>query len=401
MQPQIRELLRTLVHTSLLLRVQRIVDQEVTAESAHHTSHPPVQRIYLTDDDLVIQALLLPELELLLRAGDIVDVRRFRLQKSRRTNGTGHIVFLSILDCEIVQRAVSLEQVVREEEEGGFIRDASPPTFATTNTSRKRSSSETTEVLDDLRAPPSKHPHSEATPAAQTNHETRAHEDMMAPSGTQESDDFETVTPDIATTQKRRRALRELDVNSSPHFNKQHVGKFDSSPTRMPQIHVATPSITPLAALPTFVPSTPVTVLVILSWIGQALLRPSQAFPPKRHVKLHDISISKLFSGVSLAVYVDAASFKPDRGTIALLQDIVVQRCGSGNGQVNECFMLNCYANLPAKLEEKGVDSKWYIDDEDELRDMGLGRQIDELKGWWDRREMSRQGSAVQSKQTQ
>ncbi|KPI35414.1 uncharacterized protein AB675_11657 [Cyphellophora attinorum] len=458
MKSVIAEILRTGVrHVPLLLRVERVIVQGGKAVSAEGSTgrrrrrSNTIHRLYLTDDELIVQALLLPELDLEVNEGDQLQIHKYAVRKAARKEQTGHVVFFGIEDCDNLTR-LRPDTAAAVEEEGGFIREPGSATFTSAQPStRKRSaSSVSSEDFENTLLPPSKQPRLESSLDIPSDDE------MSTPGATQESeDDFEAFTPNANITQHRRQALRELDPNRSFYFDAVTFTKPKPSSTPAPaakqpqptagkspasklttadragsttkapaSIPIPSPSpptplnaleITPLSALPSLDPSSPTTILGIITWTSPNLLRPSPAFPPKRHVKIHDISIGHLFSGVSLAVYIDAATFKPQRGTVALLQDVVVQRCGSGSGEVNECFMLNAYANLPAKLAEKqkkgmngdgdgggggsSGDGKWFIDDEDQLLALGLEAEVDELRTWWNEREAKRAGTAARSTQ--
>jgi hypothetical protein len=454
MRPVIAEILRTGVrHVPLLLRVERVAAQTVKEaageKGGRRRRSNRVSRLYLTDDEFVVQALLLPELELEVKQGDQLQIHKYTVHKAARKGQAGHIVFFGVEDCDNLTR-LRPDNEAAEQAEGGFIRErTSFSTFTSAQPStRKRTAYDvSSEGLDTALPPPSKQVRLDQSPDISSD------DNMSAPRATQESeDDFEAFTPNAHMTQHRRQALRELDSNRSSYFSPGSLNKPRSSspstPARKPPqstavqqplskpasadqpqqptklrpsslspkpsaLPVSPFAITPLSTLPSLEPSTPTTILGIVTWTSPKLLRPSPAFPPKRHVKIHDISIGQLFSGVSLAVYIDAAGFKPRRGTIALLQDVVVQRCGSGIGEVNECFMLNAYANLPGKLAEKqkglredgggtagsGSEGKWFIDDEDQLLALGLEAEVDELRTWWEEREAKRAGTAARSTQ--
>lgn len=391
MRACLAELLRTAHHPrSLLLRIEKIVPQRVSDDKTRgDRAAQKSTRLYLTDEELIVQALALPELHLCIKVGDILDIRRFEVFRARRKTRPGQVLFLGIQDCEVLPREESTASTSRDQ--GGFIREsltASPPRATS---SRKRLYSETTRGQSPT--PPPVSGQSKSEPRASEPEESLP-VNMVEPSGSQSSDDFETSTPDAAATQRRRQTLHKIDGATSPHFNESPPTIPDApEPEAAPAM--VRPPLTNLVSLPSLAPSTPVTVLAIVTWTGQTLLRPSRAFPPKRHIKLHDPSIAHLFTGVSLAAYIDAPNFKPARGTIALLQDVVVQRCASGGGEVSHSHMLNAYSNLPEKLEAKGEQSSWFVDDEETLRAIGLGEKIDEMHGWWEQREMKRAGGAI------
>ena len=417
--PAISELLRTGHLAPLLLRVDRIVPQEVVTEDKKGKARVArVHRIFLSDDQLIIQALLQPNLGLEIAEGDILKIHKYTVRKARKLDQSGQIVFLAVQDCDIVAQADKDPSPTPAEDQGGFIRDKSASTFTAPSARSKRRSSDVSD-LDPTVPPPSKQPRLALSFEVESDSESEPA--MSAPSATQQSDDFETFTPNKQMTQFRRQALRELDPTTlaqqnssvfregtaakSSHLdcNKTHLltpqksaAIKSPSPPTLSQPIAAEPQVTHLARLSETAPSTPVSILAVITWTGQTLLRPSPAFPPKRQIKLHDISIGNLFLGVSLAVYIDATNFKPPKGTVALFQDVVVQRCGSGggDGEVNMNFMLNAYANPPTKLHDKGVESNWYIDDETQLSAMGLEAEVEELKEWWADREGER-SSAV------
>jgi hypothetical protein len=381
MQPCLSELLRT-AHAppSLLLRIEKVVATAV-ANSNEAEAATNLSRIYLSDNELVIQALVSPRLQLHVAEGDLLEIKEFEVKKARRKRLPGHIVFLAVYDCEMVERAANLP-VSDAEEAGGLLHNTVTASSSDRHSKKRKLSTSSTTL-----PPPSRQP---ATTQTTEDGEEEESSSMDIPSGTQSSDDFESTVPDPATAQKRRAMLHNLDKSTSSYF-----GQTPSKPAPRfvpptPSPVVPTVQITDLASLPVLSPSTPVNVLVAISWIGQSLLRPSPAFPYKRHAKLHDLSVGSFFSGVSLAVYIEAKDFNPDRGTIALLQGVVVQRCGPGIGEVHESHMLNAYANLPAKLKEKGIETPWLITDRSALEEMGLDEKVEQLEEWWEEREMKR-----------
>lgn len=134
-QPQLAELLRTCVQpSSLLLRIVHVelldiesrLDESNTSASIDSTSAPEVTRRYalkyvLSDGELMMQALLHRKL---LRdtadivVGDLLDIRRFAVKKSRRLQGHDHVVYLAVEDCHFLQQVRSIAQVSVEEKAG-------------------------------------------------------------------------------------------------------------------------------------------------------------------------------------------------------------------------------------------------------------------------------------------
>lgn len=96
--------------------------------------------------------------------------------------------------------------------------------------------------------------------------------------------------------------------------------------------------------------------------------KPNSPFPPKRHIKIHDPSISSRRVGVTVAIYVDAKDFLPEVGTVALFRGVTMQRW---EGEV----ILNAYANL------KDCGEEWFVTGEETLEEMG--HDVKGLRRWW------------------
>ncbi|KAK5075437.1 hypothetical protein LTS08_001497 [Lithohypha guttulata] len=160
LEPQLAELFRTLVQPhSLLLRVAHFEvvhprPDQVTSDDASKdatTSQNPrgyAHKILLTDGYLTVQALLhrqvsrlggVPDVEI----GDLVDIRRFQLKKSPRTNGRGQVVYLAIFDCQFIARSDTTTDRLRDS-----IFEESPAN------GRKRKSSTSDEPRDRMNLPP-------------------------------------------------------------------------------------------------------------------------------------------------------------------------------------------------------------------------------------------------------
>lgn len=110
-------------------------------------------------------------------------------------------------------------------------------------------------------------------------------------------------------------------------------------------------------------------VLGLVTWISPSLIhKPNSPFPPKRHIKIHDPSISSRRVGVTVAVYVDAREFVPEAGTVVLFRGVTMQRW---EGEV----ILNAYATLKDGGEE------WFVDGDERLEEMGY--DVKGLRRWW------------------
>ena len=174
------------------------------------------------------------------------------------------------------------------------------------------------------------------------------------------------------------------------------------------------------------------TTLAIISWTGGTLLhRPGSPFPPKRHLKIIDPSLtssrppsredqarplsrasanpsrpgsssslaafkpeSTFQDAVTVAVFIDAANFKPNSGTIALFRGLVMQRLPNGD------VILNAYGRLAGQRftapenaiqpladhfgpETRDSNSHWFITDHDHIRALGYGGKLDYYNEWW------------------
>lgn len=166
-----------------------------------------------------------------------------------------------------------------------------------------------------------------------------------------------------------------------------------------------------------------VTTLAFIAWAGTSLIRqPASSFPPKRHLKIVDPSLASsqpqsrqnaamnrpifqaqttLQDAVTVAVYLDAAHFKPPAGTLALFRGLVMQRLANGN------VILNAYGSLRNQrfeddvvssgngghvpvsvdgIESHEFDSHWFVTNQDTIRALGYGSKLDYYLEWWKER---------------
>jgi hypothetical protein len=123
-------------------------------------------------------------------------------------------------------------------------------------------------------------------------------------------------------------------------------------------------------------------LLAVISWVSPSLIhRANTPFPPKRHIKIHDPSIIDRYSGITVAVFVDAEKFKPSVGTVGLFRGLTMNWVQGGQDVI-----LNRY---PFK-DGEGVDGarEWFIGDEGRLAEMGY-----DVEGWkasWNERSRAR-----------
>ena len=201
-QPCIAELLRTCVYpATLLLRVEKILeddDEKAQPEGSQeqHTknsgTHNTTYTLYLGDGDLMVQALLAPQLHPLIRLqetteGSLIELREYTFRKARRRSGKGEVIYVAVDDyvCITLSRPTTSEAHNISVNGGGFVvenerlftRDQSPAHI------QVPSSPPIGEMPKDV------------------------------PSS-QESCEYETITVDQEAVKKRRQALHELSSNS-------------------------------------------------------------------------------------------------------------------------------------------------------------------------------------------
>ena len=450
LRPCIAELLRTCVHPdSLLLRLEKVVTEilkynrvegqardELSASKGEDDYPKEVHRLWLSDGELMIQAVMEHPLHHIFATensgpGSLLDIKRFRVRRGKRVHSAGEVIYLAIADYEPVLSAnlATLTEVEALANEGGFIREE------TQSPNKKRK--------PDLPINESLHYHPSAMPSAPSS---------------QESDGFETAKVDPEVLERRRQVLHELGSNTQPlpSWNtsccepqrkrrrlleknestiippadnntprsvarmdggkavdgvlpgsslsqgglnastpaQQHIrsGHALSAPntameTKMPVSTPAAPGgpLHKLSSLLQQQPYSPLpsrnytcSIFAVISWYSPNLIYPRHAqspFPPKRHIKIHDPSIASRYAGVTLAVYDNAGTFKPKVGTVALFRGVVMQRW---EGEV----ILNAYARRADQDSDSEQGERgWYVDNEDDLR--GMGYDVKTMRDWW------------------
>ncbi|KAK5093928.1 hypothetical protein LTR70_004454 [Exophiala xenobiotica] len=179
-----------------------------------------------------------------------------------------------------------------------------------------------------------------------------------------------------------------------------------------------------------------ITTLAFISWIGTSLIhRSGSPFPPKRHLKIVDPSLpssrpvsrdnqppqvlgnltftaqTAFQDAVTVAVYIDAANFKPVAGTLALFRGLVMQRLANGD------IILNVYGRLKEQRFDDGPETNasspvladpndtrspnphWFVTDEAKIRALGHGSKFDYYREWWNAKHQG--DSSVQTKHRQ
>ena len=127
LQPSIAEILRTCVlPLSVKLQVEHVVPTRTRRED--NPTEPDVRgeetpaniRLYVSDGVLTIQAMLLGHSSSFNSpfVRDVLELTKFEVRKSRRTSGSGHVVFLAVKEYSKSESERDLDV----DGEGGFIR---------------------------------------------------------------------------------------------------------------------------------------------------------------------------------------------------------------------------------------------------------------------------------------
>lgn len=117
------------------------------------------------------------------------------------------------------------------------------------------------------------------------------------------------------------------------------------------------------------------TIFGLVTWVSPSVIK-KPGFPLKRHIKIHDQTIGKRYSGVSISIFRDAQNFVPKVGTIALFRGLTAQWW-------EKEVILNAYER---DCREEG----WVIWDEGLLD--ASGYDVHGLRTWWEKRNQHHAG---------
>lgn len=401
--------------------------------------------LWLSDGELMIQAVLEQSLHYMFETGicaigSMLEITRFRVRRAKRIHGLGDVIYLAIEDCETVPlvNPTTSTEAYNLSNEGGFIREGTPSPrrkrrFSSPLAECLRHPSSPTAVRDaplsqesewdgfetievdaevlDRRRQALRGLSSNTKPAASLNasgdqtlrkrrkllnneaesvsishgrHDTAVHfadedggkalEDPIS------SDDLpQAESSKFLAIHQRKRPIPPLLASIKPSA----ITPATSSSTT-PPLHTLISLLQPPSHLPLPSRNYACSVLAIISWCSPNLVFPRHAqspFPPKRHIKIHDPSIAFRYAGITLAVYDNARTFKPEIGTVALFRGVVMQRW---EGEV----ILNAYARRPDRdrdvREDEDRERGWYVDDEERL--VGMGYDVTGMRDWWSKR---------------
>ncbi|KAK5467179.1 hypothetical protein LTS15_000150 [Exophiala xenobiotica] len=375
--------------------------------TAHRDIVPDCLRLAVSDGQLQIQAVLARHLhrkELLeLQKGDLIEVRDFQIRSAPRLSGQGRVVFLAVDACQWIGRDDVNE--IEPEFEGGFVREGTEedtidmdPTTRNPGT-RGESALGFTEASIDMHAPGKRHYDSSSEENSPPKKRHLQQPAMAKRKSTSTSGPRPSLTwpADESNVGREHTNVDEIDVPSSVRPSLNVDGKLTTGTTsqfasvRAP-VHTLSSLLDAGSTLPRR--SYTCTILAVVSWVSPSIIqKPNTPFPPKRHIKIHDQTISHRQAGVTVAVFVDAKNFLPKIGTVALLRGVVMHRFADD-------VILNKYAT-PASADPKGSGSgsvslaessfpeqDWFITDPEKLMEMGF--DVSSVRTWWEERERSR-----------
>jgi hypothetical protein len=413
LEPCIAELIRTKYHPpSLLLRIEKILTTNVGDSQAF--------RLFLSDGELVIQAALKAATHRFVSTGEVEEesvivVERYRLERGRRLNGKGEVLYLGIENFRpAVQFATTRidadkrfptqvrqdhdyhdgdERMVQRRRVGSPSKDADDTVLLSPNsgsvqeckadTDSGEDASEESDVafentaIDDIALDLRRKPLRASTQSSQkvwkdpsnSADETRSPQNVSSShlkADSPKHEDDELTTEDSTTVSK----LSRLTMPSS-------------SPRRFLLPITQQLNLVTLAEL--FQRSRELSrpmrrnyicdVFGVVSWVSPEVIKRPKV-PPQRDLRILDPTSSDHSKGVLLTVLTGAEYFLPDVGTVGLFRRL---RTHEWEGMSLKAYEVDC----------KGRE--WFITNEAKLN----GFDVEGMKRWWEMRQR-RQESAEQ-----
>ncbi|ODH50478.1 hypothetical protein GX48_03439 [Paracoccidioides brasiliensis] len=442
-RPCIAELLRTGYQPSeLILRVERVIEVLITPGTAtaspSSTSEQPKRRsfrIFLSDGELVIQALLGKALHPLaltgeIMAGSVVSLDRFEVRKGERIGEDGgHVVFLAVYGfrClggtrtghrrawasatargnEVEKRAAERKRK-RKDDGGNDEDDVVDESKRTEKHFRLSHVDEGMKISEDVHAF-----------KAQESEYSSENLDRVFDAGNevvQVLKDFETLyhqtcpgvcpgqpapmqepeksipqelpvlndgLPESPEARKPTTPIPSLPTGETAHTIIQNSKIPTPRPFKLPGI--LKPINRPLNLLTLsqlLHPPKPLPkrnylcdILAVISWISPTIVKRPH-MPPKRDLRIMDPSLEdhQQRTGVSVSVFANAATFNPPVGTVGLFRSLKTHEW--------EGVSLNAY-------EKDCLGREWFVSDRGKLREIMEGDRcggrfdVEGLEGWW------------------
>lgn len=377
-------------------------------------------------------------------AGNSIILKKFRIRRAQRLNGPGEVVFLGIADCEIVRSDMHAQQTQTKKRPAVEYLEGKQREWSRLKRAKVRpgaSVSQSSSELGNTHRWKATHgnpgqdsdsddfetivfDHNDIDRKRKALHELSINRSFESENSVTPKDTRPTAIhtnpqpagpnpvhngfPTTRTTTRSDPRTSAPDAAKSPYPNQQHddpattsnatttitslaplAARQPKGPQQEKQQQQQPPYHTLLSLLSPSLPnkSYPCTVFATISWVSPTVLpprHPHSPFPCKRHVKIHDPSISARHSGITVAVYCDAANFRPRVGTRALLTGVVMQRTVGGE------VILNAYERL---MREDGPSrARWFEDDERVLEERGW--DVEGMRAWWEQRERERENKS-------
>ncbi|EEH39059.1 hypothetical protein PAAG_01521 [Paracoccidioides lutzii Pb01] len=442
-RPCIAELLRTGYQPpELILRVERVIEvlitsSTTTASSSSSTSEQPKRRslrIFLSDGELVIQALLGKALHPLaltgeIIAGSVVSLDRFEVRKGERIGEDGgHVVFLAVYGfrclggmrtghsrawasatargSEVEKREP--ERKRKREDDGGNDEDDVDEFKRTEKRFRLSDVDEGMKISEDVHAFKAQKSEylsenldrvfdagNEVVQVLRdyetTDHQTRPGVCPGQPAPIQEPEKcipqelpiLNDGLPKLPEARKPTTPIPSLPTGETAHTIIQNSKIPTPRPFKLPGI--LKPINRPLNLLTLsqlLHPPKPLPkrnylcdILAVISWISPTIVKRPH-MPPKRDLRIMDPSLEdhQQRTGVSVSVFVNAVTFNPPVGTVGLFRNLKTHEW--------EGVSLNAY-------EKDCLGREWFVSERGKLREiMEVNRcrgrfDVRGLEGWW------------------
>ncbi|KKY27074.1 hypothetical protein UCRPC4_g01299 [Phaeomoniella chlamydospora] len=428
LRPCIAELLRTRhCPESLTLRVDKIAVDAVHGLHESMADGTPSQyayRLLVTDGELSIQAVVNRKYHHLLNGqsadpGQLIQLKKYSVERAPKLNGLGQAAFLAIEEYTHIGYTYAIDNEQHQLKEESVVLKRSRRSSPSASDDHRADADVDQLHSNKRRAGPGRDSGHRGSTSKGARVEFRVQN--SSDNIEEDSDSFETSAIFDTNVLRRREAVRDASGISQLHWannrlvldhgrreRSRNIDNNDVHQTDMPpesivsegeskqdkkpltgarpgttvlntesvesldlpqplKLHNLSSLLDPENILPRR--NYKCKVFAVISWVSPGTLK-RQGLPEKRHIKVHDPSVARRYSGISISIFVNARHFKPEVGTIALFAGLTAQKW---DGEV----ILNAY-------EKDCVGADWYIDDEQRLRAEGLA--VDELKTWWNER---------------
>ncbi|EEP77708.1 predicted protein [Uncinocarpus reesii 1704] len=460
--PCVAELLRTGYHPpELILRVERVievpiilsrsrVDDDTCAPAAQYVleasgdteREQPVThksyRVFLSDGELLIQALLKRELHYFVSVGEVTPgavlaIQSFEIRRAQRIAGpdndesdkgkeSGLVAFLDIIRfCvidtgdqldkrryEAVERGVPIVKTVTVVDRKRPLDEQDGELLEIKKTKRSKLDSKPDLEIEQVAPPPL---NVETAPPARDSFE-----DVLSDAEMLDSNSLLEVEREHSLPGAGTRSLTPKSNESTPQsppiprrstLPEQAWPTAANPPPKGPRNHsralsmTRNPNLLPIHTL--FHPPRPlprrnyiVDIFGVVSWISPTTIV-RRNMPPKRDLRVVDASFTshpyrnqhpnndKLELGISVSVFVDAERFHPPIGTVALFQALKTHEW--------EGVSLNAYE------KECGGGKEWFVCDQQKLE--GSGYDFVGMRSWWEQWNKAREKQAEEKKQSE